>query len=43
MRIGQTGPIEKFMRFLFMRLNVECITNIWRDNIYAIQIYATAA
>ena len=38
MLIGQNGPLEKFMRFLFMRLNVACITNIiilCRDNIYA--------
>ena len=36
MRISQNGPLEKFTRFLFMRLNVACITNIlWRDNIYA--------
>ena len=35
MRIGQNGPLEKFSRFLFMHLNVACITNIWRDNIYA--------
>ena len=35
MRIGQNGPLEKFMRFLFMRLNVACITNIWRNNINA--------
>ena len=37
MRIGQNGPLEKFMRFLFMHLNVACITNIilWRNNIYA--------
>ena len=35
LRIGQNGPLEKFTRFLFMRLNVACITNIWRDNIYA--------
>ena len=34
MRIGQNGPLEKFTRFLFMHLNVACITNIWRDNIY---------
>ena len=44
MLIGQNGPLEKFMRFLFMHLNVACITNIiWCDNIYALQIYATAA
>ena len=43
MQISQNGPLEKFTRFLFTRLNVACITNIWRDNIYAIQIYATAA
>ena len=35
MRIGQNRPLEKFTQFLFMRLNVACITNIWRDNIYA--------
>ena len=34
MRIGQNGPLEKFTRFLFMRLYVACIINIWRDNIY---------
>ena len=45
MQIGQNRPFEKFTRFLFMCLNVACITNIiWRDNNnYAIQIYATAA
>ena len=32
MRIGQNGPLEKFTRFLFMRLS---IANIWHDNIYA--------
>ena len=31
MRIGQNGPLEKFTRFLFMRLNVACITNISPD------------
>ena len=35
MRISQNGPLEKFMQFLFIRLNVACVTNIWRDNIYA--------
>ena len=35
MRIGQNGPLKKFTRFLFMHLNVACITNIWRNNIYA--------
>ena len=35
MQIGQNGPLEKFTRFLFMSLNVACITNIWRGNIYA--------
>ena len=37
MQIGQNGPLEKFTRFLFMRLNVAYIANIhvWRDNIYA--------
>jgi hypothetical protein len=43
MRIGQNGPHEKFT---FMRLNIACIANVWRDNnniIYVIQIYATAA
>ena len=35
MRIGQNRPLEKFTRLLFMRLNVACITNIWRDSIYA--------
>jgi hypothetical protein len=25
MRIGQNGPLDKFTRFLFMRLNVPCI------------------
>ena len=35
MRIGQNGSLEKFARFLFMRLNVACITNIWCNNIYA--------
>jgi hypothetical protein len=43
MRICQNGPLDKFMRFSFMRLNVACIANVWRDNIYAIQIYVTAA
>jgi hypothetical protein len=43
MRISQNGPLEKFTRFLFMRLNVACIANVWHDNIFAIQIYATAA
>ena len=31
MHIGQNGPLKKFTRFLFMRLNVACITNIWHD------------
>ena len=35
MRIGQNGPLEKLIAFLFMRLNVTCIANIWHDNIYA--------
>ena len=35
MRIGQNRPLEKFIRLLFMRLNIACITNIWRDRIYA--------
>ena len=38
MRIGQNGPLEKFMLFLFMRLNVACIANIWRDNICDINL-----
>jgi hypothetical protein len=43
-RIGQNGPLEKFTRFLFMCSNIACIANVWHDdNIYAIQIYATAA
>ena len=33
MRMGQNGPLEKFMRFLFMRLNVARIANTWRNNI----------
>ena len=36
MWIGQNRPLEKFTRFLFMHLNVACMANIWRDNIYAI-------
>ena len=32
MQTGQNGPFEKFTRFLFMCLNVACITNIWCDN-----------
>ena len=43
MRISQNRPLEKFMRFLFMHLNIACITNIWHDNIYADTIYATTA
>ena len=35
MRISQNGHLEKFKRFLFMRLNIACIANVWRDNIYA--------
>jgi hypothetical protein len=33
MRIGQNGPLDKFTRFLFMRLNVPCIVIyiVWRD------------
>ena len=31
MRIGQNRPLEKFTRFLFMRLNIACITNIYAD------------
>ena len=26
MQISQNEPLEKFMRFLFMRFNVSCIT-----------------
>ena len=42
MRINQNRPLEKFIQFLFMCLNVACIINIWRNNVYAKQIYATA-
>ena len=31
MRIGQNGPLEKFTRFLFMRLNVANNNNIYAD------------
>ena len=43
MQISQNEPLTQF---LFMHLNVACITNIhvlWCDNIYVMQIYATAA
>jgi hypothetical protein len=43
MRIGQNGPLDKFTRFLFMRLNVPCIAKYGVIKIYARQIYATAA
>jgi hypothetical protein len=43
MRIGQNGPLDKFTRFLFMRLNVPCIAMYGVIKIYARQIYATAA
>jgi hypothetical protein len=45
MRIDQNGPLERFTRFLFMCLNVACIANVCNCcyNIYAIQIYVTAA
>ena len=39
----KTDLLKKFTRFLFMRLNVACITNIWCDNFMRIQIYVTAA
>ena len=36
MRIGQNyWPLEKLTHFLFMHLNVACITNIWCNNTYA--------
>ncbi len=38
MLIGQNGPLDKFTRFLFMRLNVPCIVMYGM-----IKIYATAA
>ena len=43
MRISQNGPLEKFTRFLFMRINVPCITMYGAIKNYAIQIYATGA
>ena len=40
-RIRQNGPLEKFMRFLFMRSSVQCIVTYGPIKIYAVQIYAT--
>ena len=34
MQVGQNGPLRKFTQFLFMHLNIACVTNIWRHNIY---------
>jgi hypothetical protein len=40
----KTGlALDKFTRFLFMRLNVPCIAMYSAIKIYARQIYATAA
>ena len=39
----KTGLFWKIYAILFMSLNVACIVYLWRDNIYVIQIYATAA
>jgi hypothetical protein len=35
------GHLKFFL--IFLQLNIACIANVWRDNIYAMQIYATAA
>jgi hypothetical protein len=43
MWIGQNGPLDKFTRFLLMRLNVPCIAMYGAIKIYARQIDATAA
>ena len=41
MRIRQNGPLDKFMRFLFMRSSTLCIVTYGAIKIYAVQIYAT--
>ena len=43
MQSGQNGPLEKFMRFLFMRSSVSCIVMYGAIKIYTVQIYATGA
>ena len=43
MRICQSGPLDKFMRFLFMRIGVSCIVMYGAIKIYAVQIYETGA
>ena len=43
MQICQNGPLDKFMRFLFMRSSTLCIVTYGAIKIYAVQIYATCA
>ena len=43
MRIRQNGPLDKFMRFLFMRSGVQCIVMYGAIKVYVVQIYATGA
>ena len=43
MRICQNWPLDKFMRFLYMRSSVLCIVTYGAIKIYAVQIYATCA
>ena len=43
MQICQNGPIDKFMRFLFMRSSALCMVEYGMIIIYVVQIYATCA
>ena len=43
MRIHQNGPLDKFMRFLFMHSSVLCIVLYGAIKIYVVQIYVTGA
>ena len=43
MRIRQNGPLDKFMRFLFMRSSIQCIVTYGAIKIYVVQIYVTGA
>ena len=43
MRICQDGPLDKFMRILFMRSSTLCVVMYGVIKIYGVQIYQTCA
>ena len=43
MQICQNGPLDKYIRFLFMRSSTSCRVTYGTIKIYVVQIYATCA